>query len=101
MIKDAIKLNIFPSTIDASYINVIEKIEPNKYNIYIGELVIRFLKVTSISPSDKSDYIPDIGRDSPVKYVGHIYTMCVLYSNSLNLPPFNVSEDIRIKKTYR
>ena len=100
-LKDGATMECFTGLLDPTYINVVEKLDKEKGDIYIGEL--EWIKPVA-PPNRKNssyDYVAGakMGTDSRYDRVKYYATMCVCYDNGFDLPNFDLTKETFNKKT--
>lgn len=103
-IKDGATMECFIGLLDPSYINVVEKLDKENGDLYIGELEwVKPLQPPNNSRRRNSyDYNAGarMGTDSNFDRMKYYATMCVLYDNAFNLPNFDLTKESIDKKAF-
>ena len=102
-LKDGATMECFTCLLDPSYINVIEKLDKENGDIYIGELEwIKPAAPPNRSRRGRSQYDFNagarMGTDCNYDRVKYYATMCVLYDKGFNLPNFDLTKETLDKK---
>ena len=102
-LKDGATMECFTCLLNPSYINVIEKLDKENGDIYIGELEwVKPMAPPNGSRRGRRQYDFNagarMGMDSTYDRLKYYATMCVLYDNGFKLPNFDLTKETINKK---